>query len=401
MVPSISARARAFPESPIRALAALASQARKRGIKVYHLNIGQPDIPTPAPLLQVLGHYNQNPIAYSPSQGDEPLIEYFRGYYRSIGVELAPENIQVTVGGSEALLFAFLILGEPGDEVVVPEPFYTNYRTIAMQAGLKIVPLETYIEDGFRLPRKEVWAKSIGPRTRALLLCNPSNPTGAVYDRESLEFLANLAREKNLFLIADEVYREFVFDGQPMTSILQLDGMEDRAIVVDSVSKRFSLCGARVGCLVTRNTDVTRSALRLAQARLSAPSLGQAITAAARELPADYFTSVREEYQRRRDVAQRLLSEIPGVICPKPGGAFYSFVQFPVKDIEHFSRWLLTDYTKDHDTTLAMAPGPGFYASPGRGHKEARLAYVLEEGALTHALTILRHALDEYNKRAP
>jgi aspartate aminotransferase len=362
---SISKRGMAVPPSPIRKLIPLADQAKKRGIKIYHLNIGQPD------------------------------LDKLSKYYQRRGLDIKPDEIIVTTGGSEAIIFAMTIISEPGDEIIVFEPFYTNYNGFAVQAGIKLVPITTHAEDGFHIPSDEVIQKAISPRTRGILYCNPNNPTGTVYTAPELERLKSLAVKYNLFLMADEVYREFIYEGNHI-SIMSLNGIDDRAIMLDSISKRFSACGARVGNLVTRNRDVYRAGLYLGQARLCSPTLEQVGANAAYDLGDEYFKQVADEYRLRRDTVYKGLMKIPGTVCLNPGGAFYIMAKLPIDDAEKFAAFLLTDFNHEGKTVM-VAPGPGFYASPGRGQNECRIAYVLKTDDLNDAMDLLRRGVEAYN----
>lgn len=395
----LSQRALGLQASPIRKLMPFAIGAKERGTHVHHLNIGQPDIPTPKPVLEALRGYDADVIAYAQSQGDPGYLGTLHRYYAGLGIDLPPDGITVTTGGSEAILFAFLTAFNPGDEVLVPEPFYTNYNTMAHAVGLTLVPITTHIGNGFHLPSKGEITARITPKTRGLLFCNPSNPTGTVSTQAELNMLAEIVREHDLWFIADEVYREFVFEPAPdhMNSVLHMEGLDDRTIVVDSISKRFSMCGARLGALVTRHTALSEAALKLGQARLSSPKVAQFIASAAHELPGSYFDGMIGEYRRRRDVVFEALSAIPGVVTARPEGAFYTIPELPVEDAEHFATWLLTDFARGGETVM-VAPAAGFYKTPGLGKREIRIAYVLETGALTRSMDLLAEALNVYNR---
>lgn len=392
----ISDRARRMPASPIRKLASLAEAAKSRGTKVYHLNIGQPDIETPACMRDRLKQLDDRVLEYSPSTGTPAFLASLQRYYeRRLGVSLHTGEILATTGGSEAILFAFMACANEGDDVLVVEPFYANYRTFATMAGLNVVPVTSRGRDGFHLPERQVWERTLTPRTRMVILCNPSNPTGVVYSREELEMVASFCRDNGLFLISDEVYREFVYDGRRAVSALELDGCEEFVVVVDSLSKRYSACGIRLGALVTRNGELYDACLRMAQGRLSPPGLAQFIAVGAESLGDDYTRGVVDEYQRRRDVLYEGLTSIPGVFLQKPEGAFYCIVRLPVDNAEDFAVWLLTDYARD-GATVMVAPGNGFYASPELGKSEVRIAYVLNETDLRIAVELLRDALSVY-----
>jgi aspartate aminotransferase len=387
-----------MPPSPIRKLVPLAEAAKARGVVVYHLNIGQPDIPTPKGMLDAYRHHGLTVLGYGHSGG---LWEYRQGlaaYYRGHGVEVDKEQVLVTTAGSEAIIFALLAVADPGEEVVVPEPFYTNYQGFAVETGVRLVPVPCRPEDGYALPPAAEIRSRIGPLTRAVLLSNPSNPTGHVYTRDELERLAELALEHDLFFLSDEVYREFVYDGAEHVSVHHLPGLEERAILLDSVSKRYSACGARVGCLVSRNQQVLDSVLRFGQARLCPPTLEQMAAHAALATPQSYLDEAREEYRRRRDAVFEALAGIPGVFAIKPKGAFYAMVKLPVDDADAFSAWLLSDFS-DRGETVMLAPGNGFYATPGLGRQEVRLAFVLHVEALGRAMEILARALEAYPGR--
>jgi aspartate aminotransferase len=394
MTPQISERGRKIPASPIRKLMPLADEARRRGVRVYHLNIGQPDLETPPAMRAKLAEA-PSVYAYTPSAGTAEFLATLRDYYRRLGVDLGPDQILATTGGSEAILFALTACAGQGDEALVVEPFYTNYTAFATMAGVRLVPLRARGEDGFHLPPIEEWRKALSPRTRLALLCNPGNPTGTVYRTDELETVAAFCRENDLFLVSDEVYREFVYDGRTSTSVLSLPGYEDLAVVVDSLSKRYSACGIRLGCLATRNADVYGAALRMAQGRLSPPGLAQLVALGAAELGPDYARGIVREYQARRDMLFEGLSRIPGVFLRKPEGAFYFVARLPIEDGEDFASWLLTDYAHD-GATVMVAPAQGFYATPGLGRDEVRIAYVLGREDLKAAVRILAHAVPAY-----
>jgi aspartate aminotransferase len=396
MKPSISRRAEQMPASPIRKLAPLADDAKKRGVTVYHLNIGQPDLETPEVMRRRLRELPKV-LAYSPSGGTPEYLAAIQGYYARLGIELGPQQLLATTGGSEALLFSFMACADQGDEAIVVEPFYTNYSAFARMAGVALVPLTSKAEDGFHLPPREAWEKVLSDKTRMVILCNPNNPTGTVYTKDELEMVASFCRDHGLFLISDEVYREFVYDGKRSMSALDLPGMEDRVIVCDSLSKRYSACGIRLGTLITRNAEVHAAAMKMAQGRLSPPGLAQMLAVGASEVGPDYTEAVITEYQRRRDVLFEGLSKIPGVFLRKPEGAFYFIARLPVKDSEDFARYLLTDFQLD-GATVMVAPAPGFYATPGLGADEVRIAYVLKEKDLEASIRILAAALTAYRK---
>jgi aspartate aminotransferase len=395
--PKISVRGKAMPPSPIRKLMPLAVEAKKRGVRVLHLNIGQPDLETPEPMRRRLSLLTEKTYAYSPSNGTPEYLDFLQAYYAKLGVTLTTEQILATTGGSEAILFAFMACSDPGGEVLTVEPLYTNYRSFAGMAGLTLRPIVTRGEDGFHLPGRDAWEKARTAETRVVLLCNPNNPTGTVYSRPELLVVAEFSRDHGLFFVCDEVYREFLYDGRESVSALSLAGFEDEVVVVDSLSKRFSACGIRLGALVTRNADVAGAANRMAQGRLSPPGLAQAIAPGALELGPDYYRGVVAEYQRRRDTLHEGLSKIPGVFLRRPEGAFYFVARLPVADSDDFAAWLLADYSLDGKTVM-VAPASGFYVTPGLGKDEVRIAYVLKEDDLREAVRILAEALPVYRK---
>lgn len=393
--PGLSRRALEMPASPIRKLAPLAEAAKARGTRVLHLNIGQPDIETPACMRERLQQLDVRVLEYSPSTGTPEFINSLRSYYeRRLGVQLDANQILATTGGSEAILFAFLACANEGDDVMLVEPYYANYKAFATMAGLNIVPVTARNRDGFHLPPREIWERALTPRTRMVILCNPSNPTGTVYTQEELDAAAQFCREHGLFLISDEVYREFVYDGRRAISALELKDVEDLVIVVDSLSKRYSACGIRLGSLVTRNADVYDACLRMAQGRLSPPGLAQFIAVGAESLGDDYTRDIVNEYRHRRDVLYEGLMAIPGVELQRPEGAFYCVPKLPIADAEDFCRWLLSDFEYE-GTTVMLSPASGFYASP-LGKSEVRIAYVLNETDLRLALRVLAQALERY-----
>lgn len=394
---SISRRAQDIQASPIRKLKPLADEARKRGIHIFHLNIGDPDIPTPQPVIEAFHAYHDPILGYGPSQGFDELRQAIADYFLGYGLKLEADNVLITIGGSEAVHFAFSVVADPGEEIIIPEPFYTNYNGFATFADVRIVPLPLKVEDGFRLPPAEKIEALITPKTRAVLLCSPNNPTGTVYSEEELRRVVEVVKKHDLFLIGDEVYKEFVYDGLKHKSLLEFKEVEDRVIVVDSISKRFSCCGARIGAVITRNQEVYQAILKFAQARLCPPSVEQYAAIAAYKMGMGYFEPIRQEYQRRRDVLYKGLTSIPGVVLRQPEGAFYVLCRLPVKDSEHFVRWMLTDFSINKKTVMT-APGPGFYATPGRGQDEVRIAYVLKEEDLVEAIEILRQGLEKYRK---
>ncbi|MCW5941582.1 MAG: pyridoxal phosphate-dependent aminotransferase [Fimbriimonadaceae bacterium] len=397
-MPKLSERAHAMPASPIRKLMPYAESAKRRGVHIYHLNIGQPDVETPAEFWNAIRDFPNRTLEYSHSAGIESLRKRCVESYRAAGLEIETADLMVTTAGSEALIFALLCCLNPGDEVIVPEPFYANYNGFAVQAGVTVVPIRTYIENDFALPPAEAFERVITPRTRAIVICNPNNPTGTVYDRPQLEGLREIVLRHDLYLFADEVYREFVYTGTPPTSVLSLAGLEGHAVVFDSVSKKFSACGARVGFLISRNHELMEAALRFGQARLSAPTLEQHGAEAALDAPRSYFEGVRTEYMARRDALVAALRTMNGVVCPKIDGAFYATVRLPIDDGETFARWLLEHHVFEGSTVM-LAPADGFYATKGAGKDEVRIAYVLGVDRIVKAMECLRRALATYPGR--
>ncbi len=394
-MPAISTKGRQMPPSPIRKLVPFAEDAKKRGTKVIHLNIGQPDIASPEVALDAIRHLDRTVIEYSHSAGYESYRKGLAAYYAQHGITVDHEQIIITNGGSEALLFGMMACFEPGDEVIIPEPFYANYNSFAMAAGVKVVPVRSSINDGFALPPMAAFEALITPRTKGILICNPGNPTGYLYSAAELITLRDIVKKHDLFLFADEVYREFCYDGVKHISAMTLEGIEENVVLVDSVSKRYSMCGARVGAFITRNKELYAAVLKFAQARLSPPTFGQIASEAALRTPQSYFTAVITEYKQRRDVLVDGLNTIPGVICPKPKGAFYCVAELPIDDSDRFCQWLLESFSHDGHTIM-MAPATGFYAVPATGRKQVRLAYVLEQSLLTRSVECLREALKVY-----
>lgn len=394
-MPSVSKKGRAMPESPIRKLVPFAEEAKKRGAKVLHLNIGQPDIKTPQIALDAVKNNTLDVLAYSRTEGSETYREKLAAYYAKNDIIVSAKDIIVTTGGSEALSFVMGSIADSDDEVIIPEPFYANYNGFATSAGVKVVPVVSDIETNFALPPIADFEKLISPKTKAILICNPGNPTGYLYSKEEIEALRKIVIQHNLFLIADEVYREFTYDGSDHYSILQEEGLEEHAIVIDSVSKRYSMCGARIGCLVTKNREVIRTAMKFAQARLSPPTYAQIASEAALATTQDYFDSVKTEYVGRRNLLIEELENIDGVKVAKPSGAFYCIAQLPIKDAEDFAQWLLEDFRVDGETVM-VAPAAGFYATEGLGKNQIRIAYVLEKNSLKRAVNILKEALKSY-----
>lgn len=396
-MPKLSSRAVVFPSSPIRKLASAADAAKKRGTRVFHLNIGQPDIETPPEFFRAIERANLKVLEYSPSPGFPGLRQAIVDYYQRLGYPLEMSHVIVTTGASEAIGFAFSAILDPGDEVIVPEPYYANYSAFALQIDAKIVPLATTIEQDFALPDVESFRAKITPRTKAIMICNPGNPTGVLYPREALEKLQQVCREHDLYLISDEVYREFTYDGLRHQSVLGLAGLDEHTIVVDSISKRFSACGARIGCVITRNEQVLGAMNKFAQARLSPPTLGQIGAQAVYQLPESYYQQVNREYAARRDTLKAALQAMPGVVCPQINGAFYAMVGLPIQDADHFCKWILDDFQHEGQTVM-MAPGPGFYATPNAGRNQVRIAYVLQQDDLRKAMSVLERALAKYNQ---
>lgn len=397
-MPHISQKAVDMPASPIRKLVPYAEAAKKQGKIVYHLNIGQPDIETPEVALNAVHNMDRKVIEYSHSAGFESYRNGLAAYYQRTGINVNAEDILITTGGSEALIFGFMTTCNPGDEVIIPEPFYANYNGFAVMAGLNVVPVTAAIENGFALPPVEEIEKKITSKTKAIVICNPGNPTGYLYSKEELEQLRDIVKKHDLFLFADEVYREFCYDGAIPFSTMNLEGIENNVIMIDSVSKRYSMCGARIGALITKNKEVMSAALKFGQARLSPPTIDQIASEAALSTPQSYFDDVVAEYVERRNIMVDGLNQIPGVFCPKPSGAFYCVAKFPVDDAEKFCQWLLEDFSFEGQTVM-MAPANGFYSSKGLGQQEARIAYVLNQDALRSAVKCLEEALKVYPGR--
>jgi aspartate aminotransferase len=397
---NLSQRARDIQASPIRKLKPYADRAAARGIRIFHLNIGDPDIPAPQPVIDTYRNWDQAVLGYGPAQGFLELREAVARYFGHYGIALGADDVLITLGGSEAIHFTFSVVADVGDEIIIPEPYYTNYNGYASFAGVRIVPLPLSVEDGFRLPPAEALEALITPRTKAILLCSPNNPTGTVYTPEELDRVVGLAKKHDLFLIGDEVYKEFVYDGLLHKSVLEYEDIRERTVVVDSISKRYSCCGARIGMIVTRNKDVYAAALKFAQARLCPPSVEQMAALAAYNMPMDYFRGVREEYAKRREILYEGLKAIPGLVIHKPQGAFYVIVRLPVKDVEHFAVWMLEDFSLDGRTVM-IAPAPGFYSTPSLGTDEARFAYVVNERDLREAVRVFRAGLERYRSLFP
>ena len=396
-MPIISHKGKNMPESPIRKLVPFAESAKKKGIKVFHLNIGQPDIKTPDIALEAIKNNTIEVLAYSRSEGSDEYRQKLANYYQQHNINVAANEIIITTGGSEALLFAMGSVCDPGDEIIIPEPFYANYNGFSTASGVQIVPVISKIEDNFALPPIEEFEKLISKKTKAILICNPGNPTGYLYSKEEIQKLAAIVKKHDLFLIADEVYREFVYDNVQHQSVLNNFGLEENAIIIDSVSKRYSMCGARIGCLVSKNKDVIRTALKFAQARLSPPTFAQIASEAALETPQSYFDEVIVEYKARRDLLISELGTIEGIKVASPKGAFYCVVELPVDNADKFAQWLLEDFNV-HNETVMVAPAAGFYSSNGFGTKQIRIAYVLKQEDLIAAVKILKAGITEYNK---
>ena len=394
-MPTVSKKGMAMPESPIRKLVPFAEKAYKENKTVFHLNIGQPDIKSPQVAMEAVASHHLEILAYTRSEGSEAYRNKIAVYYERNNIHVTGDEIIVTTGGSEALLFAMGSIADTGDEIIIPEPFYANYNGFATASGVKIVPVNSKIEDNFALPPIEEFEKLITPRTKAILICNPGNPTGYLYSKEEIKKLAKIVKEHDLFLVADEVYREFTYDGAKHYSILEEEGLDEYAIIIDSVSKRYSMCGARIGCLVTKNRDVLKTALKFAQARLSPPTFAQIASEAALQTPQSYFDDVIVEYKQRRDTLVKHLEEIPGVKVGHPKGAFYCIAQLPVKNTDNFAQWLLESFDVD-GATIMVAPAAGFYSTPGLGKNQIRIAYVLNEESLIKAVHILKEALKIY-----
>lgn len=392
----ISQRAQKMPQSPIRKLAKYADAAKLNGIKVYHLNIGQPDIATPACALEAVQRFQPKVMDYSPSQGLKSLRTKMVSYYANYGIDLSPDEIIITSGGSEAIMFAYMACLDPGDEILVTDPSYANYMAFAISCGAVVKSVKTHIEDGFKLPPVEEFEKLITPKTKAILICNPNNPTGYLYTKQEMRQIRDIVKKYNLYLFSDEVYREFIYTKKPYISACHLEGIEENVILVDSVSKRYSECGIRIGALITKNKAVRQAVMKFCQARLSPPLFGQVIAEASLSTPEEYMEEMYDEYLQRRNFLIDQLNQIPGVFAPTPMGAFYVMVQLPVDDAEKFCQWCLTDFSYEGQTVM-MAPGAGFYTDPEEGKKQVRMAYVLKKEELAKAMVVLRKALEEYN----
>ena len=395
-MPAISKKGIQMPESPIRKLVPYAEDAKKRGIKVFHLNIGQPDIKTPQVALDAVKNNTIETLAYARSEGSEEYRTKLANYYIDNNINVSANNIVITTGGSEALLFTIGSITDPGDEIIIPEPFYANYNGFSTASGVTVVPVISTIENNFALPKIEDFEKLITKKTKAILICNPGNPTGYLYSKEEIEKLKQIVLKHDLFLIADEVYREFTYDGVQHTSVMSLEGLEENAIIIDSVSKRYSMCGARIGCIVSKNDTFIKTAIKFAQARLSPPTYALIASEAALDTPKSYFEEVKAEYVERRNTLIAELKKIEGVKVATPKGAFYCVVQLPVKDTDVFAQWLLEGFNH-HNETIMVAPASGFYSTPGEGKNQVRIAYVLNKKDLIRSVEILKFALDKYN----
>lgn len=391
---SISERGQQMPPSPIRKLVPYAEAAKRKGTHVFHLNIGQPDIETPSAILDAVRHADLKVLEYSHSAGNESYRRKLVQYYRKVGIDVDYDQIMVTTGGSEAIMFGFFTCLNPGDEVIIPEPFYANYNGFACAAGVKVVPITSSIDTGFALPPIEDFEKVITPRSKAIIICSPNNPTGYLYSREEMNELKAICLKHNLYLFSDEAYREFCYDGE-FVSAMHLDGLEQHVVLMDTISKRYSACGARIGALVTRNKGVYDAAMKFAQARLSPPGLAQIMGEAAVDLPDNYFDAPKAEYMARRDLLVKRLNAMPGVFCPNPGGAFYAMARLPIDDSDKFCQWLLESFSYNNQTVM-LAPASGFYGTPGLGKNEVRLAYVLNLESLATAMDCLEKALEIY-----
>ncbi|MDL2228200.1 pyridoxal phosphate-dependent aminotransferase [Bacteroidales bacterium OttesenSCG-928-K03] len=397
-MPKISEKGLKMPASPIRKLVPFSDAAKKRGIKVFHLNIGQPDIETPEVMLNALKNYNGKVIEYSHSAGNVSYRQVLVDYYKSIGINITVDDIIVTEGASEAIMFAMQTCLDDGDEIIIPEPFYANYNGFSISSGINVVPIVSHIEDGFALPPIAEFEKVITPKTKAIMICNPNNPTGYLYSKEELEMLKDIALKHDLYLFADEVYREFCYDGAKHYSVMNLDGLDENVILFDSVSKRYSACGFRVGCMISKNKEVMRTAMKFAQARLSPPSFGQIAAEASQYVTKDYFDRVIDEYDARRQAVYEGIQNIPGAYCPMPKGAFYIVAKLPIDDSDRFAQWLLEDFDFNGETVM-LAPATGFYSTPGAGKDEVRISYVLKVEDLKQSMVCLKKALEVYPGR--
>lgn len=394
-MPTVSQRGQNCPPSPIRKLVPFSDEAKKRGIKVYHLNIGQPDIETPPNVMEKIRNTELKVVEYSHSAGNLSYRKKLVEYYNRVGVSVTPDEMIVTTGGSEGILFAMMSCLNPGDEIIIPEPFYANYNGFAVSAGVVVKPIESFIQDGFALPPIKAFEEAITPRTKAIMICNPNNPTGYLYSKEELELLRDIVKKHDLFLFSDEVYREFCYDGNRHFSVMNLEGVDQNVVLLDSISKRYSACGVRIGVMISRNKSVMSTAMKFAQARLSPPTFGQIAGEAAVDTPASYLEAVLQEYVRRRNIVVESINKMKGCFCPNPGGAFYAVARLPIDDSDKFCQWLLEHF--DHEgQTVMLAPATGFYSTPGRGKDEVRISYVLKTDDLKNAMMCLEEGLKKY-----
>jgi aspartate aminotransferase len=397
-MPTISQRGQDCPPSPIRKLVPYSDAAKKRGVKVYHLNIGQPDIETPANVLQKIRNTDLKVIEYSHSAGILSYRKKLAEYYHRVGIEVTPDQMIVTTGGSEGILFAFQTCLNPGDEVIIPEPFYANYNGFAIAAGVVVKPIASFIDNGFGLPPMQAFEEAITPRTKAIMVCNPNNPTGYLYSKEELGLLRDIVKKHDLYLFADEVYREFCYDGHEHHSVMNLEGIDQNVVLLDSISKRYSACGVRIGVMISRNKEIIDTAMKFAQARLSPPTFGQIAGEEAVDTPQSYLTAVLDEYVKRRDIVVESINRMDGCFCPTPGGAFYAVARLPIDDSDNFCQWLLEDFTYQGETVM-LAPATGFYSTPGRGKDEVRISYVLNLTDLKNAMKCMEEGLKVYPGR--
>lgn len=397
-MPAISLKGKMMPASPIRKLVPFSEDAKKRGIKVYHLNIGQPDIETPANVLEKIRHFDQKVIEYSHSAGILSYRKKLVEYYAKNGIEVTEHQMIVTTGGSEAILFALSACLDPGDEIIIPEPFYANYNGFSATSGVVVKPIDSRIENGFALPPMKAFEDAITPKTKAIMICNPNNPTGYLYSKEELELLRDIVKKHDLFLFSDEVYREFTYDGKPHFSVMNLEGIDNNIVLLDSISKRYSACGARIGVMISRNCEVMATAMKFAQARLSPPTMGQVIGEEAINTPPSYFEAVLKEYHLRRNIVVESINKMDGCFCPNPGGAFYAVARLPIDDSDHFCQWLLEEFSCNGKTVM-LAPATGFYSTKGRGKDEVRISYVLNTTDLAAAMKCLEESLKVYPGR--
>lgn len=397
-MPTISQRGLNCPPSPIRKLVPFSDEAKKKGIKVYHLNIGQPDIETPPNVLEKIRNTDLKVIEYSHSAGILSYRKKLAEYYKKVGIDVSPEQMIVTTGGSEGILFAMMTCMNPGDEIIIPEPFYANYNGFAIAAGIVVKPIESFIENGFGLPPMSAFEEAITQRTKAIMVCNPNNPTGYLYSKEELELLRDIVKKHDLYLFADEVYREFCYDGLPHFSVMNLEGIDQNVVLLDSISKRYSACGVRIGVMISRNKEIMNTAMKFAQARLSPPTFGQIAGEEAVNTPDSYLVGVLAEYVKRRDIVVQSINKIPGCFCPNPGGAFYAVARLPIDDSDKFCQWLLEDFNYQGQTVM-LAPATGFYSTPGRGKDEVRISYVLNVPDLVAAMKCMEEGLKVYPGR--